>query len=922
MNYLKMLNTFLSACRIGFLLLTLFCFYPQTGFPQEIISQEKIDEIVNVYNTGGEAGLKDYAKMHKEIMNNEIIVEIAKVGYDQGEELLFKIAFILSEEFKDKKTVADVNLRYAERKILDGDDPNKYRDKALSIYIELDDNIGQGNVYKSLGDVYRITGDNPKAIEMYSKAFPFFEKANYPTGQGNVNLGQGDVYKNTKDFQRALEMYSKALPFFEKINSLLGKGNVYKSLGDVYFFTADYKRALEMYSKALPFFEEANYPIGQGNVNVGLGYVYLYTGDHQQALEMYSKALPFFEKANSPLGQGKVFAGQGDVYENTKDYQRALEMYSKALPFFEKANSPGGQGWIYFMQAYIYNISGDNQKALEMYSKASTFYEKANDLNNLAAISIAKAELFKAINQTKDAYDLYEEGLAMYEEQRKQIGFSGMKMSFLAYFGIQYRKAINFMLANNYDEKAFEYYENTKARTLLDQITEKKMYDVEKGIDSTLKMRRDEISSQLSFCQSQLTQTTDSATIEELKAQYKSLDDEFEKVKQEIRFQNPRYAAVDYPQAVAINEIQKEILKPDEALLQYYIGEDSVFVFVVTKDLFKVIKLTSSKSDIEQEAAEFNEKVLTSKMNPYVVSSLYQQIIEPLKNHFEDKKTLIIVPDGLLSFIPFEAIYVKGGEEIRYLLEDYNIKYIQSGTILALLRKELERENTNNSFIGFGDPVYDYKNYIAQQPEKGQIVKEEEFALLNRDGYERAGGKLDRLEGSGQEVDEISKLFGAKPFQRIEASEEKVKSAEMKNYGYILFSCHGLISDEFQSLVLSQIPGSKEDGYLTLDEISNLDWNAQLVVLSACQTGKGKLTRGEGVVGMTSAIMLAGTPAAVVSLWNVSDQGTKELMVRFFRNINEEETTKEEALREAKLEMLKTDYKNPYYWSAFVMYGE
>ena len=250
-------------------------------------------------------------------------------------------------------------------------------------------------------------------------------------------------------------------------------------------------------------------------------------------------------------------------------------------------------------------------------------------------------------------------------------------------------------------------------------------------------------------------------------------------------------------------------------------------------------------------------------------------IIEPLKDIIEDKETLIIVPDGMLSFIPFEAIYVEGGEEIRYLLEDYNIKYIQSGTMLSVLRKELEKENTNNSFIGFGDPVYDYENFIAQQPEEGQIVKEEEFALLNRDGYERAGGKLDRLEGSGQEVDEISKLFGTKPYLRLDANEEMVKSAEMKNYGYILFSCHGLISDDFQSLVLSQVPDSKEDGYLTLGEITNLDWNAQLVVLSACQTGKGEVKKGEGVVGMTRAIMLAGTPAAVVSLWNVSDQGTK-----------------------------------------------
>ena len=131
-----------------------------------------------------------------------------------------------------------------------------------------------------------------------------------------------------------------------------------------------------------------------------------------------------------------------------------------------------------------------------------------------------------------------------------------------------------------------------------------------------------------------------------------------------------------------------------------------------------------------------------------------------------------------------------------------------------------------------------------------------------------------------------------------------------------------MASDEFQSLVLSQIPNAEEDGYLTLDEIMNLDWNARLVVLSACQTGKGKIRRGEGVIGLTRAVMHAGTDAAVVSLWNVSDEGTKELMIKLFQNILQKNLTKEEALRMAKLEMLNSNFSNPYFWSAFVMYGE
>ena len=162
-------------------------------------------------------------------------------------------------------------------------------------------------------------------------------------------------------------------------------------------------------------------------------------------------------------------------------------------------------------------------------------------------------------------------------------------------------------------------------------------------------------------------------------------------------------------------------------------------------------------------------------------------------------------------------------------------------------------------------------------------------------------------------------------YLREESTEENAKAANMKDFDYIHFSCHGLLNDDFQSLVLSQLPAdkSKEDGYFTLNEIMNCDYNAKLVVLSACETGSGKMYKGEGVTGLTRAVMYAGTPAVVASLWKVDDTATKELMVYFYRNMLEKNLEKTEALRQAKLELLKNkNYSNPLYWSAFVMYGE
>ena len=158
---------------------------------------------------------------------------------------------------------------------------------------------------------------------------------------------------------------------------------------------------------------------------------------------------------------------------------------------------------------------------------------------------------------------------------------------------------------------------------------------------------------------------------------------------------------------------------------------------------------------------------------------------------------------------------------------------------------------------------------------------------------------------------------------RLDAREEVAKSKEMEGYGYIHFSAHGFLDAKFQAIALSQIPGGSEDGFLTQKEIMNSRYHAHLVVLSACQTWLGRMERGEEVTGLTRAVMYAGSPAVVVSLWNVSDIGTKNLMEKFYSNLLAKWMSKEEALRTGKLEMLKDSRcRHPFFWSALVMYGE
>jgi CHAT domain-containing protein len=292
----------------------------------------------------------------------------------------------------------------------------------------------------------------------------------------------------------------------------------------------------------------------------------------------------------------------------------------------------------------------------------------------------------------------------------------------------------------------------------------------------------------------------------------------------------------------------------------------------------------------------------------------------PAETFLTKKTKLVIIPDGVLNYLPFETLLTeikKDNKKILYsdlpfLVKKYPVSYVQSASVLKnLLSQEPGKGNAgsvNKKLIAFGDPVY-------------EAGKDTSLTSVIR---------FNRLEFSGKEVEKIASFFkpgSAEIFLRDDATEENVKgNSELRKYNYIHFATHGLIDEkkpDLSSLVLTQHSNPGEDGFLRATEIFNLDMNADLVVLSACQTGLGKLVRGEGMVGLTRAFMYAGTPAVMVSLWSVSDISTATLMGEFYKNLVKENLYKTDALRKAQLTLLKDEkYAHPFYWAPFVLVGD
>ncbi len=317
---------------------------------------------------------------------------------------------------------------------------------------------------------------------------------------------------------------------------------------------------------------------------------------------------------------------------------------------------------------------------------------------------------------------------------------------------------------------------------------------------------------------------------------------------------------------------------------------------------------------------------------------LYKLLFSGLEEKLEKKEELIIIPGGILAFLPFEALIMPDGS---YLVERFHVRYTQSLTVLDILEKRKHEEKNKKPLLAFGGAVYQmssYKEAVVESEKQLQALKKNtEIALARgfsvKKTYDRLGyGAWGNLPGALTEVKRIKQIVrGAVLCSGESVSESFVKAlseqGELKRYRVIHFATHGLVVPELpelSALVLSQTPSrtDNEDGYLRMGEIAGLDLETEYVNLSACDTGLGKLYGGEGVVGLTQSFLVGGADGMSVSLWQVADESTMDFMVVMYRLIEETGMSYSRAITEMKRRFIQGKYSSPNYWAPFVYYGK
>jgi CHAT domain-containing protein/Flp pilus assembly protein TadD len=810
---------------------------------------------------------------------------------------------------------------------------------ALHLLQATPDDLREKLLLVQLGSLYRKLGNYAEAASVLDKALTLARASDDLRTEESALAQLASVHYRQSDYLQALEDWSRALDVSKAIK--LRKAKIQTNpqqhiggIGDVYYRLGDLATAEQKYLEALALSVEAKDRLNQSSVLKSLGDLYIEQGKLSQAIAIEEQALALGEKSANLPNQFGALNSLSALYRQMGDAPKAMDYVQRALKLLEGRSNPLWEAESLNNLGLLHLKSGEFAKARSAYQKALAIDQGRIAPHVMWQTHSGLADAYFQLGALDEASDHYQKAIETIETVRARLGGEEEKAGFFQDKVEVYKKQIALLLDPRFKDAnsqnaaaAFHYVERARARAFLDLLAEARV-DVEQNTVSDLTKRRQELQQRISQLTTQLFQERsqepgkqNKTKIAELERGLGQADKDLADWLQELRRRNPRYAALQYPEPVTLAATQR-MLDDQTILLSYSLGETQSFLFAVTRNDFQVKRLP-----VEATLRESVQKFLaaiTDKNNPDSMeyrrqaSRLSQQLLQPVSKMLTGNKILII-PDGALHRLPFEALLLPGTNgrgdlrRLPYLVRRFAISYAPSASVLAELQNE-QRAAAPRKFIAFGDAVYEKRA-------EGSMVSTLRNASATRLNFQP-------LPYSREEIAGIAKLFTDADralFFGEDASEENVKAPErLKQYRMVHFSTHGYINEarpRFSGLVLSLPQGElREDGLLSAYEIFNLKLNADLVVLSACESGLGKEVNGEGLISLTRAFMYAGTPSVVVSLWNVNDESAADLMIRFYRNL-QTGMTKGEALRQAQLETIR-DNGFPFFWAPFVLVGK
>ncbi len=879
---------------------------------------------------------------------------------------------------------------------------------ALNLYTAAKNNRGMAATHNELGNLYLRQGQYQIALDHYQKALDGFLVAD---PQKQINTAAASAVAPVAGVAASAAVGDDKY----NANLMLAKiGEVNFRLGK----SADAKAAYGRMVVKKP--EGAASKVGRrfgglsaiaGGLSTGKVSVAAPTSaltvalEARKELDEYRTSIVY---SSYELGLGRLAYADNDLEEAQKHFSNALEATGSSLAGVAKL------GQVRRFRAAARTSLGDVALRMGKFKDASKFYNDAKkgaqddkrlDLMWPAQRGLGRSLWLQAAQEkdAKKALTLRESALANYREslttietlREGSLRADESRTTFLSSIKDVFDEAATANAAMalgantaagsplsgkalEYASEAFRINEQSRARSLLDLLSETDAAITEGVPAELLKRKQDNLDRQQDIAD---VLTGVNVSTEELKKKPSELDEEleklqaeFEEIENQIRTASPRYATLTANKPLTLAEVQQNVLDDQTVLVEYALQTDDSYLFVASKSAVNLFKLPP-RSNVDKLAMDLRAQLIPSKLQrrlvgidvaeanrglgiaaaapedvaPFVAASnaLYKVVLEPAAGMIGEKRVMVVA-DGALNYIPFEVLLktADGGDfsSLGYLVKTNEVIYAPSASVVGAVKQQ-RTKNASRAMLIIADPVFNSNDARAQKRTAATGTDAEvrglgiQSAVTDVSGSAPApnpqmeGLPLARLTGTRTEADQISKLAKASGGQAdvwldLDANEDNLAARDVSKYRVIHVATHGLLNAErpqFTGVVLSLVGNKTHDGFVRTDEVFNLRLGSPLVMLSACETGLGKEKRGEGVMGLTRAFMYAGAPTVGVSLWSVADKSTADLMTDFYRRLfsTSEGTTSSSALRGAQLAMITgKKYSAPFYWAPFVLVGD
>ena len=779
----------------------------------------------------------------------------------------------------------------------------EYYQKAGELWHRANDLLSEaGYSLPAIGGLKLKLGDPQSELEYYEKALLIHRKLLYPQGESSNLLDLASAFERRGDFSRAIESYQKAQTVaqnhdFRKtsMRAYSGLGSLYSSLGDVenarkylqrYLDTAValgdrseraialnsigllYVGGIKDYEKAMAFFQETlglsrliGYRLMEGVAVANIAAVYSLQGKYGEALGRHEEALKIIRESKDRFLEMQGLNEKGETLLGLREYDLALDCQLKAreLAIFFGARS---EQWTYELAAgKIYEAKGEIPKAVEYYQKAA---ETLKGIKN----RITSEKLLKGFGE---------------QEPQTEV----------------YKRLIGLLLKSGRTEEAFRYIEESKSKIVKDAFGDVKPATADADLKQTLlsvdmmETKKGALESELQEERKKPAEARDARKLEILTKTLASTEGEFNQWMMKLKFQNRKmYDALSIKPA-ELGDVQRQI-PVGAVFLEYFISPEELYVFCIGKDFF----LARSTAIAEPELNTLVNRFLrlcqeppsggTEKLMP-LAKQLYQVLVSPVDDIIEKYETIVVVPFGILYYLPFHALVKETVGKPEYLIERKRLCYTTSATFADILK---DQSRGNKTFMAFGNP----DGSLPAATEEMRTLREKFF-------------KSD-----------------AKVFTAGEATKDAFLK-QAKDVNILHLATHGVIETNPLDSYLLFAGASKEARELTLLEVAGytaLREKNSLVFLSACQTAKEATKSGSGseLITLAEAFAMAGAPTLVATLWEVEDNSTRILALTFYDALMNKKKDKLDALQAGQIALIRSaEYSHPFYWASFIMIG-